>query len=511
MYTPTSKTSLSTKTTASPFAVLMTLAFLVPLMALLQGCSGAISSAGSSSSAASSPSKTTVLSVTPSATSIPIWQTQTFSAVGAADASTCTWESQSPTTLANLGGGMFQAIALGTGQVTATCGTASATTNVAVTAQTPSGPITITKGGTYSGIWNSTDPNTPAVSIHTDEPVILQDSTITSRGRLIDVHGVSAGANVTIQNVTGTALDPQVAGMQRGAFVLAASISSLVVKNCTMYGVSYGVLAEGGVSVTNLKILNNVGSNLEDRASDGNGGLLAMRPTNGHFIILAGLSAPNGAEIAWNQLVQAMGQTSTEDPINIYQSQGAPSHSIWVHDNYMEGYSSAAVTYYTGNGIITDGSVNAAPTAYTLVESNEVVHTAGGGFAIAFGHDNTFSANRIVSCGVDNTGHWFNASNSGIIIWDIYQTGRTQFYNNTITGTVGGAVGNNNNQPMVLDTWANTPDLSDPNVSLAPNSFTDPCLVNGKIQLQAEDAERAYWKNKLNVNSQSIGDLHSAS
>ena len=60
---------------------------------------------------------------------------------------------------------------------------------------------------------------------------------------------------------------------------------------------------------------------------------------------------------------------------------------------------------------------------------------------------------------------------------------------------------------MVADSWANTPDLANNN-SLATESFTDPCLVNGQLNLGAENAERAYWSNKVAAAKVSIGDQH---
>ena len=45
-----------------------------------------------------------------------------------------------------------------------------------------SGPIVITSGGTYSGNWQSTNPNVAAVTIGTSEPVIITNSNIQSAG-----------------------------------------------------------------------------------------------------------------------------------------------------------------------------------------------------------------------------------------------------------------------------------------------------------------------------------------
>ena len=48
-----------------------------------------------------------------------------------------------------------------------------------------SGPLTITQGGTYSGNWRSTDPNTPAVTVATTAPVVIQNSHVTGPNDLI--------------------------------------------------------------------------------------------------------------------------------------------------------------------------------------------------------------------------------------------------------------------------------------------------------------------------------------
>src|SRR6185369_15037341 len=48
------------------------------------------------------------------------------------------------------------------------------------------GPITISAGGTYTGNWESTNYNTPAVNITTNQPVTINNSCIRSKG-----HGVN--------------------------------------------------------------------------------------------------------------------------------------------------------------------------------------------------------------------------------------------------------------------------------------------------------------------------------
>ena len=52
-----------------------------------------------------------------------------------------------------------------------------------------SSPIVITEGGTYSGNWQSTDAKTPAVTVATTAPVIIENAHIRSAGSLIKTSG----------------------------------------------------------------------------------------------------------------------------------------------------------------------------------------------------------------------------------------------------------------------------------------------------------------------------------
>lgn len=479
------------------------------------GSSSGSGSGSGSSSGSGSGSEQTPLTLSPASQTIQVGQTIQFVLTGQATAASCTWTTSSPAILSLVGDEEFQGQQVGTATVSVTCGGQTAQALVSVTPQASSGPIQITSGGTYTGNWTSNDPATAAVTIATDEPVTIQDSTIASRGNLIYLTGITTGANVTIDNVTGTALDPGVAGAQRGQFVNGTRINSLIVKNCTMTGVSFGINLVGA-TVSNLQILNNQGVNLEDRASDGQGGLEETEPYFGHFIILNGIVAAQGAEIAWNQLVQTMGQSSTTDVINIYRSQGSAGHPIWVHDNYLEGSSSPATpTNFNGAAIIADGAKTAPVTAFALFENNEIVHTAGTGVAIANGHDITATGNRVVSCGRDAAGNWYsNQFVVGSYIWDAYSSGPSLYYNNTITSSAGGLVRPDGyGNPVAADFWGSTAAMTYPGDAQSGNDFTDPCLqgvANGQVNLSAEDAERAYWAAKVAAAQQQIGDQHNA-
>ena len=186
---------------------------------------------------------------------------------------------------------------------------------------------------------------------------------------------------------------------------------------------------------------------------------------------------------------------------------------IWVHDNYIEGNSSLPIgpgLAYSGAALITDGdaSPSSKPTAYVLFTTNEVVATAGAGIDIAYGHDVTAKENRIVSCGMKKNYDWYAWGASAIEIANYY--GAPNFYNNTISGTVGGmlGIGATPHAATVHDIWVNPPDMLDSSNSVADNSFSDPCLSGKKVDLNAEDEERSYWAAKIVAAGQLIGDQH---
>jgi hypothetical protein len=368
------------------------------------------------------------------------------------------------------------------------------------------GPIVITSGGTYSGTLISDNTQIPAVTIETDEPVVITNSTITSKGPLISIAGTGTGANVTITNTTGIGLDPGVKGQQRGVFLTANNVSSLVVQNTSVSGTSFGVKVLSS-TVANLNISNNLAIHLEDRESNGQGGLLAARPDLGHFIILNAVSAPHGAQIGWNKLVNTIGDDSTEDVINLYKSQGTAATPIVVHDNYMEGYSSTTTPSYSGSGVIADGNQTAPFTAFALFENNDMVHTAGSGVDISSGHNIVATGNRVVSCGLNTNGTWFAMPFANAVsIWNYY--GSAQFDNNTISGTVGGLVRpGSSGSAIIADSWINPPDAANGN-TLSSEAFANPCIVNSQVNMQAETAERNYWSSKVAAARELIGDQH---
>jgi hypothetical protein len=447
---------------------------------------------------------TSGVSITPSTATVSVGSAVSLIGSGSGVNSTCEWSS-SENSILSVSAGVAMGVAPGIATVKLAC--AGGTANATVAVATSSGPITITKGGIYSGNWLSNDPQIPAVQVLTDDPVTITNSVVTGRGTLIRAYGTHGG-HLTVTNTTGIGLDPNVAGYSRGIFVSVATMATLSVQNCTMRGLDYGIYAVKS-TMSELSIKNNVGVDFDDRISDGNGGTQLNKRNLGHFIMLNQIQLQNGGEIAWNQVINTPGVASTEDIINIFQSPAAKDAPLRIHDNYLEGtFATGYTLYYTGLGIQFDGGTNdsAWANAFVTVDNNVVVHVSNGGIAIGAGHDITMTNNRIVSCGQDGAGHWSSVSGGAIGMLNYYET--QQFYNNAISGSTGGSVIAPGGVPEIADMGPLDAVAIALHNSQLNNRFDDPCWVNGKVSQAAEAAERNAWRIRVASSGEAIGDSH---
>ena len=488
---------------------------MILLSSALLLCSSFISVGCGTSKGSQAPSGKTILSVlhlSPSVVNLPQGDSVRF--VLAEDAVTispahCAWQAADTTILSSKGNGEFVAMGIGSSLVTVTCDGSSTSSSVLVSPASNPSAIRITSGGTYSGNWSSVDPTVPAVTILTNEPVVLQNSKLTSRGNLIVIYGSQGGAHVTIDNVTGTALDPGGAGQARGKFLGAEGVSSLSVTNCTMRGVSFGVYVATS-NLMSLTIKDNVAENLDDRKIDGDGGYLLNQRVLGHFIQFNDVSLPNGGEIAWNQMINSDGAASVEDVISFYQTHGSAEKAILVHDNYLQGaFSTGQTTLYTGGGIQIDGGSNDPSTAtgFIKINNNTIVHLAGFGISIGAGHDISVIGNRIVSCGKDSSGKWIAGPDAvALVMWNYYKTDR--YFNNYLASNSGGLVKPDaNDNPSPGNIYDPSASPSSNNI-VSTNAFEQPCLVGSGLNTAAESIERNKWLSTVAAAGELLGDQH---
>jgi hypothetical protein len=379
------------------------------------------------------------------------------------------------------------------------------------------GPIVITHGGTYSGNWQSLDPNTPAVTIRTAEPVVIANSRISSRSSLIKTR--IAHAKLTVRDTSGYGLNADVRGHAPGRFLDAEGFDNIDLENNYLEGTSGIYLLDANVGSGTVRVIANRALNIDGRKSDGQGGFLDFntrtRLSDGttedgsksvQFLALDKVRHVPGMEVAWNQVINEPGRSRVEDNINIYLSSGTADSPLRIHDNYIQGaytikpwqgnYSDGTWNYnwvYSGGGILLgDGKTTDPAKAASFVRAyrNEVVSTTNYGVAIAAGHDNVFFDNRLVSCDRLADGRTIVGDNSGAYIWDSYHTGSRSFSNNSGYGNqVGWTQGT-----VRRDWWV-------PNAS----SWTSNVHMAGPITLDTEAAEFALWQSKLAAAGVTVG------
>jgi hypothetical protein len=328
--------------------------------------------------------------------------------------------------------------------------------------------IVITRGGTYTGTWENLADRTPVVSIRTTEPVVIQNATIRGKGHLIQ--STITGANVTVRKTTGIGVNPNVFGVAPGRFLDVEGAKNLIVQeNYLENTAGIFVLGYDGNYTTaqTVRITHNRAKNIDGRKSNGAGGWLDFNVRKSRvtgetqtgfeyaqFVQLNKVQFVPGVEIAWNEVVNEVGNSRVEDVVSIYKSSGTETSPIRVHDNLIDGaftlrpwqadYTKGNWRYdwsFSGGGILLGdgfGSSLNGDSFFVKADNNTVVGTTNYGIATAAGHDTEISANRVVSSGRTPDGSWNLRQNVGIYVWDSYGLGPARFFDNVArNNTVG--------------------------------------------------------------------------
>jgi Bacterial Ig-like domain (group 2)/Ricin-type beta-trefoil lectin domain-like len=430
--------------------------------------------------------------------------------------SSVAWSSADPRMVSVSASGLAAGNATGTVAITATYQGQTATAAISSSIGTIewSGPLTITQGGTYSGNWKSTNPQTPAVTIVTTQPVLIQNSYITGPNDLIS--DPVYGNNVTVKNVIGIGVNPNVVGQPNGIFVDAQNPSLLDVENCYFENVEYGVWVRGYGGnydgTETVTIIHNRSRNIVGTVSDGKGGSLPGE-TNwawAHTVQLSTMPSVPGINVAWNEIINYPYLSLVNENISMYDAGGTASSPALLHDNYVQGaYAYNPVTdSYNGGGITTDGSsfdtVQSAA-AFNNIYNNQVVATVNMGIEIGSGHDNAAYNNRVVSSGLLPNGTQIPSQNVGLSLYDVYgnmQNGsmyNDNMYNNS-SGWMCWA------SRCAWDGYRNDAYLPDNDGDYALN----PSIAANPITLQMEAAEYTAFQAKLISNGVVVGPVVSA-
>ncbi|GBF06213.1 glycosyl hydrolase family 98 [Deinococcus aerius] len=365
------------------------------------------------------------------------------------------------------------------------------------------GPITIRKGGTYRGNWRSLDPNKPAIDIATREPVIIEYSNVEGRGTLI--HSAFDRANVTIRNTRGVALNPNLPASAKrapGRFLNMEEFESAVVENNELIGTSgmyfrkYVGDPERGQTI---KVLRNRALNIDGRYSDGEDQFSSTGYKLVQFVQFNDIKDIQGAEVAWNEVINEPGKSRVEEVINMYGSRGTASSRISIHDNYIQGAYPVhpGTDKYAGGGLMMgDGGSKTKEGAggYIIAYRNQIVSTSNQGIAIASGNNIEVFENRVISSGYLPNGTPIAAQNVGMYVWDT--AGNKQhgtFYNNLMRDNLVGWA-----RPLKSPTAQNPLWLPDCATTTSGQSrCTGNRVLPGPITLQMERQEYERWQDKL--------------
>lgn len=380
-----------------------------------------------------------------------------------------------------------------------------------------SGPLIIDKGGTYSGQWESQDPNTPAVQINTTEPVTIQNCFIRSKANLIT--GPPSNGSVTIENCRGYGLDPLVAGYPRGYFFNAYAAKSLTFEHNYVEGASFGVHLGTGYPST-VTVRYNLARNLFGSPSNGKGGVQDIDTENGvlsvidgstvnHFAVLDRIKYAK-AEISWNEIINEPYIGSMGDSINVCASSGTSLDPIEVSDNFIYGgygVDPVATPGYTGAGIQLDGcsaTSAATATAFVRVHDNQAVNIANCGMCISAGHDNEMYSNRLVSTGLLPNGQVMAGNFAvGMFIINNYDQNDETFFNNYAHENVTAWFYRRGNELIRFDYYFPACGVGDGGETMC----TDNLSLPGSITSATEANEYALWQKKLAANHIQLGPL----
>ncbi len=373
-----------------------------------------------------------------------------------------------------------------------------------------SDPIVITEGGTYSGNWQSTDARTPAVTVATTAPVIIENAHIRSLGGLIKT--TVAGSDLIVRNSLGVAVNAAVKGQPNGIFLEVSSPVRLDVENNYIENAEGGVIVHGYTGNRDgeqtIVIRGNRARNMNGLLSDGNGGYLPGEGANrsqARFIQFDSVQSVPGIDVGWNEVINYPGRSLVEDNIEVYRSGGTPNQPLEIHDTYIQGAYpyKAAQDAYTGGGIKTDakpGDNAQEVPAFNSIHDNQVVGTVNYGIQFAAGHDNVAANDRVISSGLLGDGTRIAAQHVGMANADASGAAvSSSMYNNTMRDNlIGWTCWQASCEPEGY--------RQDQYFPASPADYsTNSVLTAGQITLDMENNEYQVWVNKMATAGIAVG------
>lgn len=286
-------------------------------------------------------------------------------------------------------------------------------------------PLVITKGGTYSGNFQSTDSEIPAIDIKTNEPVIIETSNIRGAGYLI--RSWYNNSSLEVRNTNGYGITPTAWKEYKKPrrFVIVSEFAHLLIEDCYLEqtaGILVGGKYSGNGSTDTIKIRRNKVKNIDGRIFQG--------VDIAQFVQFNFRGIIPGVEIAFNEVLNEYGNCHVEDNVNIFNTKGKQGSPIKIYSNLIQGafYAPGITKAYTGGGILSDAPSFADATQYVEVYDNYIIGTGNYSLGIAGGNNLRYHHNYCVNAGVLPDGSTFASKGinaSGIWANDYYRNGNT--------------------------------------------------------------------------------------
>lgn len=330
-------------------------------------------------------------------------------------------------------------------------------------------PLTITQGGTYTGIAHQATGSGNAITIATTQPVVIEDSWI----RNLDTGDLIKGSNFQIRNLTlrGCRLYGGT-----GRVYDAEGVEHMRVENCTIdktTGMNHAAVFGSAPTIVCTK---NRARNIQ-----GVSGYLSA------FFKVREVQTAT-VEVSWNEVINEYNLSHPEDIISLFKSANCD-----VHDNYIEHNSTPGNAYNTSSqGTITcDYPDGAGPVCHDIhIHDNQMVDTVNAVLIPSQSFNILVERNRCIQDGKLPDGTQMGNGWSG---WAILNGTTNCHMHSNVTGYV--------NRDGVRYDW-------DDNLA-APEGRAAEIALNttlpDPITRQMEQAEWDRWQAKLAASGVTIG------
>lgn len=347
-------------------------------------------------------------------------------------------------------------------------------------------PLTITKGGHYTGNYKSTNAQVAAITISCTDTVWLTDVFAISQGDAVHANG---GAILIINNLRCNSLPPA-DNQQRGWGFYAYKPTLLRLQHFVLESTGGLRIDQRGNKESRLQIRYGTIKNTS-RLTGANG----IGKTISPGLQLVNLPRLTASEIGWIYFENEPDKSYVEDNINLYNSGGkSSSDKLLVHDIFVNGAYPfpADAARYSGTGITTDGDAKTrdAVSAYIDVFHCQFIRTLNAAMNLPIGHDVHYFNNTVVNSGHLKSGKALPAAWSATCMWNMAHLPDSVFYNNSIDHNTIGYFHAGTNAP-----FANRQDENATAVNLMKKKGNT--YLPNPITFAMEEAELKKWKAKL--------------